>query len=507
MMNFKYSSMNIQVYILSCLAILLLFYAPCVLASPIDREIFRKKHPRIFLTENKKISVQRNINGSLEPVYRLFTRYINKEAKIPRRIVGLKTFIYREGFLYQVTGDEKHANNVIMAMERFPSSIKAYGGLNNGYGHAIEALSIGFDWCYDQIIERGKKELFVELINSYMEGNLENLQGLPDFHNYASQGQVAILVAGLATYGDNDKAFEYIDLARRVMETGDNTIRNGVLFNVRRSMEAVNGTANWEGVTYGRRTLFNSMKYCDALNTATNGKLNPWKTSFKNLENAGYYIMYSLRPDNIFESLGDVNWPGIMTLDINNMAMLQSTFNNRYFTSFINKYYRITDKSFDPEIRIRGNKASLTFYLLYFDPNVENGELEDLPNTMRFGGTVIIRTGFSPQDTFIAFKSGFHWGFHSQLDHGTFTIYKDSPLVIDSGFYDNWKWGKRHNWNYWKRTVAHNTLIVYNKEDQLINYPKKYERKLVNDGGQRFAFMRFFPKYKSRIFKRTFGYR
>ena len=55
------------------------------------------------------------------------------------------------------------------------------------------------------------------------------------------------------------------------------------------------------------------------------------------------------------------------------------------------------------------------------------GRLEELPLSKRFGDVVIIRTGFKEDDTMITFKSGVHWGFHSQLDHGSFTIYKGQP--------------------------------------------------------------------------------
>jgi len=460
-----------------------------------------RSHPRIFISGVNLEALKEKATKDLKDAYKLLTAKMN-HAQIPRRLGELRDYIYKYGYLFRLTGDKRWAQYAIKAMDQIPISVKAYGGGNNGYAYAIEGLAIGLDWCHDELNATNKKEHFISLINQYYPGNLENIKRLPDFHNYAAQAEFAMLIAGLATYGENPKASLYISQARDIVEFGTKMFDRE--YNVKKSVDYVDGTCNWEGVTYGRRQLFAYIKYCEALRTATAGRINPWK-NFATLHNAGYYIIYSLRPDNLFENVGDVNYRRLTYFDMNNMAALQSIFKDPYFTTFLNKYYRWEKGKFQTDIWLGHYNASLIFYLMWYDPKIIEANLNDLPLSKRFGDIIIIRTGFDPDDTFITFKSGLHWGFHSQLDHGSFTVFKYSPLVIDSGFYDRW-WGpgKNHNWNYWKRTIAHNTLLIYDPDESIVHWPKNFP--LVNDGGQRIAFRTFIPPHLfSRSHNRPFS--
>ncbi|WP_028571758.1 heparinase II/III domain-containing protein [Desulfonatronum lacustre] len=458
-------------------------------------EIF-VEHPRMFITNNNRNIIKSKAEHELADAYRLLTTRHMKHSRIPNRLLALKNYIYKYGYLYQMTRDEQWCELVVAAMDNAPNAIQAHGGANNGFAHALEGLSIGFDWCYDTIVRSGRTQHFVKLINLYYQGNQDNLwAGLPDFHNYASQAQFAMLAAGIATYGDNPSAIDHLEEALDVMERG--VTRDGVYYNVADSVAYVDGTCSWEGVMYARQQIFSYGKYAEAWRTATNGKINPWEGTFSNLENAGYYIMYNTRPDNIYENIGDVNYPGISFHDVNNMALLQNSFKNPYFTTFLNRHYRWDNGTFDTDIWLGrgGLRSPLVYYLMWYDPTVPEASLDELPRSKRFGDQIVIRTGFEEDDTLISFKSGIHWGFHSQLDHGSFTIFKHRPLAIDSGYYDNWRWGRRMNWNYWKRTTAHNTLLIDHPQEKSVRWPRN--NLLHVDGGQRLAWVTFSPPHSS----------
>lgn len=446
-------------------------------------------HPRIFINaENKNILQERTL-GIFRDMYNLMTKRVN-HARIPGKMKRIRDYIYKYSFLYQMTGEEKWAEYAVGAMEKIPEWLDAYGGANGGYGLAIEGLAIGFDWCYDYISIQ-KKQHFISLINRYFELNYEDLKRLPDFHNYASYSQFAVLIAGLATYGDNPKAFSYLEKSFNIMEEGYQ--RKGIFYNLKNAIDFVGGTCNWEGSTYARHQIFSSIKYVEAWRTATNGKVNLWKDKFSNIENAGYYMIYSTRPDNKYENIWDVTYPVLSYYDINNMAGLQGAFKNGYFTSFIDKYYRFDTGAFKTDLWIGSHRGSLIFYILWYDPQVTPKNLNELAKTRRFGDLIVMRSGFNSDDTFLTFKSGIHYGYHSQLDHGSFTIFKNSPLAIDSGYNDSWRAGKKHNWSYWKRTVAHNSLLIYSKREKWPSHPRGNDCK--NDGGQRMVFRTFFPPY------------
>jgi heparin/heparan-sulfate lyase len=92
-------------------------------------------------------------------------------------------------------------------------------------------------------------------------------------------------------------------------------------------------------------------------------------------------------------------------------------------------------------------------------------------------GLAIMRTGFTPDDAYVSFKAS-HWlSSHVHADAGHFEIFKNGPLVIDSGSYD--EWGSRHMRNYYARTIAHNTLTIFDPDEPLSDFSD-----YVNDGGQ-----------------------
>lgn len=453
-------------------------------------ESVANSHPRIFITRENIASLRNKATNELSAAYALLTGKM-KHSKIPKKLEDIRDYIYKYGYLYQMTGETQWAAYAILAMKQIPDSINAYGAKNKNAALAMEGLAIGYDWCYDQFKLPEERRLFISLINRYYQKNAENQRRLNDFHNYAAQAQFASLIAGLATLNDNPKARDFIRAARDTVEFGE--VRDSRLHKAVDSVNYVDGFCNWEGPTYARKPISSYIKYVEAIRTATAGKINLWTGAFAKLENAGYYILYMLRPDNLYANVGDVNYRDISYYDINNMCGLQAVFHNPHFTAFINRHYQRGALGFESEVWLGRYVAPMIFYLLWFDPDVKEADLNELPLSKQFGNAIVIRTGFDASDTFVTFTSGIHWGFHAQLDHGSFTVYKNGPLIIDSGFYDSWGAGKQHNWNYWKRTVAHNGLIIYNPEDHLITYPKKLM--LTNDGGQRIAFRSFTPPH------------
>ena len=77
-----------------------------------------------------------------------------------------------------------------------------------------------------------------------------------------------------------------------------------------------------------------------------------------------------------------------------------------------------------------------------------------------------------------------YYGDHAHYDNNHFDIYYKGELAIDSGRYDD-DWGmeqtpdiiKSEFFNYYQRTIAHNTILVYDPDE-------KMEMGVVNDGGQ-----------------------
>ena len=81
-------------------------------------------------------------------------------------------------------------------------------------------------------------------------------------------------------------------------------------------------------------------------------------------------------------------------------------------------------------------------------------------------------------------------GNHQHMDGGAFQIYYKGPLAIDAGAYHGTSGGynSAHNKNFFKRTVAHNSLLVFDPNEKFAswNYGGTDKTEFAdNDGGQR----------------------
>ncbi len=129
-------------------------------------------------------------------------------------------------------------------------------------------------------------------------------------------------------------------------------------------------------------------------------------------------------------------------------------------------------------------------HLLYYDPSarpVSPADL-DLPLARTFGvaGYVLMRDNWDlTKNTLLEFKSSsYYHGNHHHRDQNAFTIFFRGPLAIDSGAYQIFgRYGSPHEVNYYRRSLAHNTILVYDEDEAFVCDGKEYG----NDGGQKFA--------------------
>lgn len=100
-------------------------------------------------------------------------------------------------------------------------------------------------------------------------------------------------------------------------------------------------------------------------------------------------------------------------------------------------------------------------------------------------GTLVARSDWGPDATYVTFRAGENYWSHAHLDQGAFTIFKGAALAIDSGFYGP-KYGSDHHMNYTYQTIAHNALTIWSADDDMASTNKRGEsRSIANDGGQR----------------------
>lgn len=67
---------------------------------------------------------------------------------------------------------------------------------------------------------------------------------------------------------------------------------------------------------------------------------------------------------------------------------------------------------------------------------------------------------------------------HEHRDNNSFMIFRHAPLLIDAGYYDTY--GGTHYRNYYQRTIAHNSIVVYDSSETY----SCFGQPASNDGGQ-----------------------
>jgi hypothetical protein len=92
---------------------------------------------------------------------------------------------------------------------------------------------------------------------------------------------------------------------------------------------------------------------------------------------------------------------------------------------------------------------------------------------------------------------------HQHLDAGAFQIYYQGALAIDSGLYSgsSGQYGSPHCQNYYWRTIAHNSLLVYDPQETF------GKSGYGNDGGQRLPGGRSEPRTLDVLLDPAKGYR
>src|SRR5579864_1212819 len=218
---------------------------------------------------------------------------------------------------------------------------------------------------------------------------------------------------------------------------------------------------------------------------------NPW------LKNFAYLTMYVSKPDFTMEKLGAVsnaNFSGEYQLcsigasmgALNGLAEIYNDPVLRGWARLVNE-----ECSGGPD----GMEPSAWPYYTPDNNSNASSDRSSLPLCHNFTGwgTIVCRSGWSEDDTWMTFRYGDDFWSHQHFDSGSFTLFNRGSLAIDSGVYHAGSYG-RHYVKYASQTIAHNTLVIKDPAD---NYPSELSQAMSstsasiiceavsNDGGQR----------------------
>ena len=441
-----------------------------------DALTIRADHPRIWIDTQKLQWLKEKCKG--------------KTVEQVQKLAG--TSIEGLALTYLITNNEKTGQRAInLALGKPVNEGSLYQDLNSSDGEnkrihfqaPLTERSICYDWCYP-LLSKAQKSEFSNLMVPDMKKRISFKRGWRSFHNGLYDAAWPLMAATLALYGDDPYSLEALNFLKPELE------------DVLKTFDIVFPDGAWgEGMDYNRHSTYPAISLFLAIKTAT-GK--DFMASSEHIKNTASYILYCSKANGLALPSDDNDWPYIGPWERSALLMLNGEFRDGYTQNYLNHC---------PAHRFQFENAYKFCDLLWYDPTIREKPISDLPlsRIFRGKGLVLARSNWKwdqtgntsaslsvkpANSTWVSFHCGDYFGDHVHFDINSFTISHNGELAIDAGRYDcdwgveDWSTGKDSSkirksqfFNYYKRTIAHNTMLVMDPDE-------KMPMNLLNDGGQ-----------------------
>lgn len=438
-------------------------------------------HPRLYLRSSDIPELRERLKNpeikkTIVKIQKLgVDRTPEEEAKAPDKsgfryyaeMRGVTSRVQLEALDYLLNKKKSVARKAIVAMldTLRNTNYGKKGDLSRASGQMLMCGAMVYDWCYDQMKDSEKKAYINEFVRisktmecGYPPKNTEPIAG------HSSEWMVMrdMLSAAIAIYDEFPEMYNHVMtmLCRDYIP-----VRNYVYA----------GHNYHQGTSYANVRFSNDLFSLWILDKMGAGAVYDPAQQF-----VMYDFLYRRRPDGMVLPAGDVN-PGIGG-SYGLPAMLAYS------------YYKDPYLAYEYKRNTKIDNHCLIFDVLWRDYTIEPKSPETLPLTKYSGtpyGWMIARTGWDKNSVIAEMKINEHFvGNHQHMDGGAFQIYYKGPLAIDAGAYHGTSGGynSAHNKNFFKRTVAHNSLLVFDPNEKFAswNYGGTDKTEFAdNDGGQR----------------------
>lgn len=384
-------------------------------------------------------------------------------------------------FWYLISEDTEYARCAYDAVVKYLSGFgyEGYGDYTRLIGHAIFTASEVYDWCYG-VLGADEKENIIKLcedIAKNMEvGYPPAGQGAVCGHGGEAQLLRDLLSFGVAVYDEYEDIYRFC--AGRIFDE----------FVAPRNYIAKSHTHH-QGSAYGHYRYCFEL-WCEAIIY----KMSKKRVFAPDFAKIAYEWLYIRRPDGQFFRIGDDFQENKLYKnqywDEDYPALFLAA--NLYLDEYI-KQAVITESEGFSRFIYENETLTPVQYLILNEPDLWGKPIAELPKTKYFGspeGMMIARSGWDKDintdkygnmdingESVIAYmRIGERWfGNHQHLDAGNFQLYYKGILASESGCYDSYY--SKHDKAYNKETIAHNTLLIYDENEDFFDRP--------NCGGQR----------------------
>ena len=411
-------------------------------------------------------------------------------------------------FQYTTTGVAPgiySGSTMLLAVSNYPTTYNQWiGGVDeDGYNAvALSEWAYLYDWCYPWLVANGHDQYARNQLKAgYWNTTLTRASSQfssnvreGDYHNHASWDICALIEAGLALYGDDPfGATMFAEAAGYVYAGVTVTPVSGVsesyTYNLAASTALITqGAMNEEGPGYWREAATNHLRAIEAFDTATGRALNIWGNYYPQVQNAGWYKLYTIRPDGYETAFGDAG-PGLCYTGRDNagLVIINDRFPDAHFDYLMTSMgYPYNDWNMGNEGET-GGALKLIFYPYVNGPGQH--DFTDLPLSKQLGTDIIMRSGWTGNPSIYTYTNSVRGVYHRHEDSGSFTVWKGVPLITATPYTGVEPQQTMYN----RRTAGGNTLTVYDPNDcwkqvskycgQWGDYPA-INLLISNDGGQ-----------------------
>jgi Heparinase II/III-like protein/Domain of unknown function (DUF4962) len=340
--------------------------------------------------------------------------------------------------------------------------------------HMLDGAAYAYDLAYHDLSRARREAVAAYLLRCgrWIAQDILTNEGwaCTDFGNHKYKVVCTLALIGAALAPEEPEGVRFLQVARDLFLT-----------RIVPALNLIGGNdGGWsEGIAYNRIAATYLMNVVDALGNAT-GK-NFWQAS-PWFANNGYFIIYNLLPNGRYQAINDMfsdrpYWGDRVLL-------------GRYAELFSNPQFAFGADYVRSLATYQDEPLAAGIDLLCVDAQAPRQDYTSLPTARQFTGTGlhILRDGWETNSTMVTFRCGPQLSSHQHADQNGFTIFQNGYLAINSGAYDDF-WSK-HSFSYYRRSIAHNTVVVYDHKETLDMHNSNNRLKklgvapLSNDGGQ-----------------------
>src|SRR6476659_846963 len=389
---------------------------------------------------------------------------------------------------YLLNNDESFAKRAVQEMDKtHPPALVG----SRTYPEYVK-WSLAFDWLYnypgfdDQLKDRIAVELFKAAEQMMLDQSLKDVQ-LAMYHNYPVRYLTLAIFALTAIEGHPSVEARAAPLRKHARDVLDHILD---LTNFITPDGGYHESMDYQRITYAPLAMM-----AELLRTTANSDPALRYTVFQHYTDT---YLYKALPDGTTARDGDNEFPYMDWEDTICFSYAINRFKDPYAAWMLRK------SGWPARMKWR---VPITQFL-WDDPDVSPRNPADsteaeIPRTYFFRGNghLIMRDGFGPDSTWIEFNSGPYLGKHQHLDQNHFVIYHKGYLATESGA-DYTDTESPHYLNYYRRTIAHNSMLVYKQGEKFFWAENLWPA--ANDGGQRMDSSRYWYTVRSREdFERT----